>query len=68
MPATERNPPNLAGKDFLSLREAAHYACVSESQFRRCAKDYGISPRTFMGRVVYRREDIEREMHRLWQN
>lgn len=33
-PAEPRTDFDLRGKDYLSEREAAHYACVSVSQFR----------------------------------
>ena len=50
---------NLAGKDYFTEREAAAYACVSPSQFRAKAKDYGIHPVRFMGKKVYRKADIQ---------
>ncbi len=58
---------NLVGKDYLTEDEAAHYCCVSYSQFRRCAQDYSLQSRTFMGKKVYRKTDLQRAMENLWQ-
>ena len=57
---------NLAGKDYFTEAEAAAYACVCPSQFRRRAKEEGIFPRTFMGKVVYRKADIQRAIEAHW--
>ena len=40
--------------------EAAHYCCVSLSQFRERAPDYNIVATWFMGKKLYRREDLHR--------
>lgn len=56
---------NLAGKDYFTEVEAAHYACVSFSQFRRHAADHAILPITFMGKKVYRREDIQKAIEKI---
>ena len=37
-----RDVSNLLGKDYFTVSEAAHYACVSESQFRAKAQEFGI--------------------------
>ena len=50
---------NLAGKDFFTEDEAAHYACVSKSQFRKLRHQAGILHFSFMGKNVYRRDDIK---------
>lgn len=34
----------ISGKDYLTQKEAAHYACVSERQFREKARYYGLLP------------------------
>lgn len=57
---------NLSGKDFFNEREAAHYACVSLGHFQRNILKTGIQPRTFLGKKVYRREDLRRVMEQLW--
>jgi hypothetical protein len=59
---------NLLGKDYLTEVEAAHYACVSHSQFREHAAGFGIFPFTFMGKKVYRKVDIQRAMETVWQH
>lgn len=50
---------NLLGKDYLTVIEAAHYAGVSVAQFNRHRKAYGITPRRFMGKVLYRKADLQ---------
>ena len=44
---------NIAGKDWLTAPEAAHYCGVSEDHFRRRATEYGLVPRNFMGKQLY---------------
>lgn len=39
---------DLSDKDWLTVEEAAHYCGVSNSQFRRNALSYGLTPRRFM--------------------
>ena len=51
---------DLAGKDYFTQAEAAHYCCVSESQFRKYASEVGLLPGLFMGKMVYRRSDCQR--------
>lgn len=43
----------LDGKDWLTVIEAAHYCGVSNSQFRKYALAYGLTPRKFMGKQLY---------------
>jgi len=50
----------LPGKDYFTVAEAAAYCCVSVSQFRGRAPGLGLRPFTFMGRMVYRRVDLQR--------
>lgn len=57
---------NLSGKDFLTIPEAAHYACVCERQFRNIAKERGIQSFPWGGKKVYRKEDIKAAMEREW--
>ena len=35
---------NLLGKDYLTLTEAAHFCCVSESQFQKYCNTLGSRP------------------------
>ena len=58
---------DLSGKDYFDEAEAAHYACVSISQFRKHAKENAIQPAVFMGKKVYRRSDIQRALEKSWQ-
>ena len=44
---------NIAGKDWLTVNEAAHYCGVSNSQFREHAIAYSLQPRRFMGKQLY---------------
>jgi hypothetical protein len=59
---------NLAGKDWLTVSEAAHYCGVSESQFAARAADYGISAKRFMGKKLYERAALHEaiSMAPLW--
>lgn len=56
---SDKESLNLLGKEYLTVTEAAHYAGVSVSQFNSKKLDYGIFPITFMGKVLYRRDDIK---------
>lgn len=56
----------LKERDYLSEKDAALYACVSLSQFRKEALGYGIRPSWFMGKKIYRREDLQRAMEASW--
>jgi hypothetical protein len=49
----------LSGKEHLTEPEAAHYCCVSLSQFKKKHLDYGIGSRRFIGKKIYRRSDLE---------
>ena len=59
---------NLLGKEFLNEKEAAHYCCVSLSHFRAKQKEYGIAPSSFMGKRIYRRDDLKRALENQWQH
>ncbi len=58
--------PNISGKIFLTEKEAAYCACVSVSQFRKLAPGAGISNCLFMGKKIYRQEDILECMNDAW--
>jgi hypothetical protein len=58
---------SLEGKDYLSEAEAAHYCCVSISQFRSKAISCGIVAGWFMGKKVYRRVDLIKAIEAQWQ-
>lgn len=58
---------DLSGKDYLSRKEAAHYCCVSESQFERLAETYGLVGLPFMGKRIYRRVDCQHAIERGWE-
>ena len=53
---------NLLGKDYLSEKEAAHYACLGLTTFRQQAPKYGIFPSRSLGttKKIYRKSDIQR--------
>lgn len=51
---------DLRGKDYLTEKEAAHYCGVSYRQFRGKRAEYGIHPILFMGKHLYRREDLRK--------
>jgi hypothetical protein len=51
---------NLAGKDYFTIAEAAHYCCVSESHFRRNVRAAGLLPGKLWGKLIYRRSDLAR--------
>ncbi|MGZ5259033.1 MAG: hypothetical protein ACXWC0_15540, partial [Burkholderiales bacterium] len=59
---------NLVGKDYFTILEAAHYACVSRSQFLEHAAANGIFPARWMGKPIYRKADIQRAIERHWQS
>lgn len=58
---------DLSGKDYFTEKEASHYCCVSMSQFRKCAAEYGLIPAPFMGKKVYRKSDLKTALERSWQ-
>ncbi len=58
---------SLSGKDYFTVREAAHYCCVSESQFKDRVKDSPIPSATFMGKRVFRRNDLQRAIEEKFQ-
>ena len=49
----------LSGKDYLTQSEAAHYCCVSYSHFRDKRLESGIPMIQFMGKRIYRRQDLQ---------
>jgi hypothetical protein len=49
---------DLAGKDWLTVEEAAHYCGVSDSQFRKNANAYGLVAKRFMGKQLYAKSDL----------
>lgn len=49
---------NLAGKDWLTIEEAAHYCGVSVSQFKAKAREYDLDPREFMGKKLYEKSAL----------
>lgn len=57
----------LLGKDYLDPVEAAEYACVPLPEFEAQAEQHGIASFTWMGRVVYRKADIQAAMERAWR-
>lgn len=61
-------PITLAGKDYLSVAEAAVYCCVSDAQFRRTVKDdpdwQKLPKLKIMGKIAYRKIDLERMIER----
>ena len=61
---------NLLGKDYFSMKEAAHYCCVSLSQFKKYAKERKIIPTSHMGKLLYRRADLQRSIEEAaeWQH
>ena len=59
---------NILGKDYLTIDEAAFYACVSRSQFCEHAARFGLHPIDWMGKKVYRKTDIQRAIERQWQS
>ncbi|WP_236585254.1 hypothetical protein [Dyella sp. EPa41] len=54
---------NLAGKDWLTVIEAAHYCGVSDSQFRKNALAYGLRPKRFMGKQLYEKAALYAAIH-----
>jgi hypothetical protein len=59
---------NLAGKDWFTEAEAAHYCGVSVRQFAARSTDYGISAKRFMGKKLYERAALHEAISRapLW--
>ena len=52
----------IGGKDYLTQAEAAAYCCVSLRQFTSKAPEVGLFPFKFMGKLVYRKEDLQKAM------
>src|SRR3546814_16605912 len=55
---------DIAGKDFLDEQEAAHYACVSYSQFRKHDAAFALRAFPWMGKRAFRKDDIRRAMEK----
>jgi hypothetical protein len=58
---------DLRGLDYLTEQQAARYAGVSQSQFRKRAATESIMPSKFMGKIIYRKTDIQRAIENKWQ-
>jgi hypothetical protein len=59
---------SLAGKDYLTIPDAAEYCGVSERQFRKKAPDMGLVPLEGMGKLIYRKTDLKHALERTaWQ-
>lgn len=54
---------NLLGKDWLTVREAAHYCGVHEDTFAKKASEYELHPRNFMGKKLYEKAELYRVIH-----
>jgi len=55
----------FSDKEFLTLREAAHFCGVSYHHFVKNRADYGISSIYFMGKQLYRKSDLVRAIEQL---
>jgi hypothetical protein len=55
---------NLAGKDYFTEKEAAHYCGVCLRQFQAHRKDEGIPCVRHMGKKLFRRQDLERSIEK----
>lgn len=51
-------PLNIAGKDWFTVDEAAHYCGVSLRQFQTHYQSLGVTPRRFMGKKLFAREEL----------
>lgn len=49
---------NIAGKDWLTEQEAAHYCGVSLPHFRNGYHQLGISPVRFLGKKLYSKAEL----------
>ena len=58
---------DLRGLDYFTQDQAARYAGVSLSQFRKLAAKQGIFPGDFMGKMLYRKTDLQRAIETSWQ-
>ena len=57
---------DLRGKVYLTVAESAHCCGVSQSQFRDKAPRYGLIPRMFMGKLLYRKKDLQAAIENEW--
>ena len=58
---------DLAGKDYLTRDEAAHYACLSVRQWDYVRREWNIPQIPWGGKLVYRRTDIARAIEKAAQ-
>ena len=58
---------NIIGKDYLTETEAAFYACMSLSHWKKKSKELNLSSFEFLGKKLYRKADIVREIESAWQ-
>ena len=69
--ASDNQMNDLAGKDYFTVAEAAHFACVSIRKFSDLRKQHNITPFQWGGKAVFRRCDIvaamEQERIKQWQ-
>ena len=55
-------------KDYLDVKEAANYCCVSESQFRKNInkdRDWVVPELNIMGKKAYRVQDLRRTIEKV---
>ena len=55
---------NLLGKDYLTEKEAAHYCGVCLRQFQIKRKHEGIMCIKFMGKKLFRKQDLVRAIEK----
>lgn len=55
---------DLAGKDYLTEKEAAHYCGVCLRQFQTHRKTEGIPALRHMGKKLYRRADLQKSIEK----
>lgn len=58
---------NLAGKDYFTEIEAAHYVGLSHSHFRRNIRKLGVRSFNFCGKKLYRKSDLQHALESAWQ-
>lgn len=51
---------DLAGKDYFTVAEAAHYCGCSLSQFKAKIKGTPLQPGRMFGKTLYRRSDLQK--------
>jgi len=67
--AAQKRALRIGNKDYLTVREAAEYMCVSYSHFRAKIQSK-FPPKKFEGKLLYRRSDLQRliEMGDEWRH